>query len=331
MSVCTNPFAKQIMYGFVLVTMRILNSYIKSYKQKEKLMAKRGLGKGLDTLISAEAVKPMIKEESGQAETVVKITKVEPNREQPRKNFDEDTLQELADSIKQFGLLQPILVQDRKDYYEIIAGERRWRAAKLAGLKEVPVIIKNYTEQEIMEISLIENIQREDLNPIEEAIAYKRLLDEFNLKQDEVAERVSKSRSTITNSMRLLKLCDFVQQMVVDDKLTTGHARALIPIEDEEQQKQLAERIFDEKLSVREVEKIVKGILNPIEKKQRKEDVPQNIQYIYEDIENKLKEKLSRKVSVSAKGKNGTGKIELEFYSNDDLDRLIEALLNVNM
>lgn len=293
-------------------------------------MVKRGLGKGLDTLISAEAVKPMVREQANQAETVVKITKVEPNREQPRKNFDEDTLQELADSIKQFGLLQPILVQDRKDYYEIIAGERRWRAAKLAGLKEVPVIIKNYTQQEIMEISLIENIQRENLNPIEEAIAYKRLLEEFNLKQDEVAERVSKSRSTITNSMRLLKLCDFVQQMVVDDKLTTGHARALIPIEDEEQQKQLAERIFDEKLSVREVEKIVKGILNPTEKKQ-KEEMPQNIQYIYEDIENKLKEKLSRKVTVSAKGKNGTGKIELEFYSNDDLDRLIEVLLNVNI
>lgn len=293
-------------------------------------MAKRGLGKGLDTLISAEVVKPMVREQANQAETVVKITKVEPNREQPRKNFDEDTLQELADSIKQFGLLQPILVQDRKDYYEIIAGERRWRAAKLAGLKEVPVIIKNYTQQEIMEISLIENIQRENLNPIEEAIAYKRLLEEFNLKQDEVAERVSKSRSTITNSMRLLKLCDFVQQMVVDDKLTTGHARALIPIEDEEQQKQLAERIFDEKLSVREVEKIVKGILNPTEKKQ-KEEMPQNIQYIYEDIENKLKEKLSRKVTVSAKGKNGTGKIELEFYSNDDLDRLIEVLLNVNI
>ena len=191
-------------------------------------MARRGLGKGLDTLISAEAVKPAMKEETGQAETTVKITKVEPNREQPRKNFDEDTLQELADSIKQFGLLQPILVQDRKDYYEIIAGERRWRAAKLAGLKEVPVIIRNYTEQEIMEISLIENIQREDLNPIEEAIAYKRLIEEFNLKQDEVAERVSKSRTTITNSMRLLKLCEYVRQMIIDDKLTTGHARALI-------------------------------------------------------------------------------------------------------
>ena len=169
-------------------------------------MARRGLGKGLDTLISAEAVKPAMKEETGQAETTVKITKVEPNREQPRKNFDEDTLQELADSIKQFGLLQPILVQDRKDYYEIIAGERRWRAAKLAGLKEVPVIIRNYTEQEIMEISLIENIQREDLNPIEEAMAYKRLLEDFHLKQDELAERVSKSRTTITNSMWWLRV-----------------------------------------------------------------------------------------------------------------------------
>ncbi len=290
-------------------------------------MARRGLGKGLDSLISAEAAKPAVKEETGQAETTVKITKVEPNREQPRKNFDEDTLQELADSIKQFGLLQPILVQDRKDYYEIIAGERRWRAAKLAGLKEVPVIIRNYTEQEIM----IENIQREDLNPIEEAVAYKRLIEEFHLKQDEVAERVSKSRTTITNSMRLLKLCEYVRQMIIDDKLTTGHARALIPIEDEEQQKQIAERIFDEKLSVREVEKIVKGILNPAKDKPQKDEIPQNIQYIYEDIEKKLEEKLSRKVEISAKGKNGSGKIEIEFYSNDDLDRLIEGLSNMNI
>lgn len=292
-------------------------------------MARRGLGKGLDSLISAEAVKPANKDDAEQAQTLVKITKIEPNREQPRKHFDEDALQELADSIKQYGLIQPILVQDRKDYYEIIAGERRWRASKLAGLKEVPVIIKNYTEQEVMEISLIENIQREDLNPIEEALAYKRLLEEFNLKQDEVAERVSKSRTTITNSMRLLKLCDAVQQMVVDDKLTTGHARALIPIEDEEQQKQIAEQIFDENLSVREVEKLVKSVLNPTQKNPAKEEIPKNIQYIYEDIENKLKEKLSRKVAINAKGKNGTGKIELEFYSNDDFDRLIEALSNV--
>lgn len=289
-------------------------------------MASRGLGKGLDALIpSGDTVSSNTK----QAETIVKITKVEPNREQPRKNFDEDALQELADSIKQFGLLQPILVQDRKDYYEIIAGERRWRAAKLAGLKEVPVIIRNYSNQEIVEISLIENIQREDLNPIEEALAYKRLLEEFNLKQDEVAERVSKSRTTVTNSMRLLKLCDGVQQMIIDDMLSTGHARALIPIEDADEQLRLAQRIFDEKLSVREVEKIVKAILNP-EKKENKEDqISQSIQYIYQEIENKLKERLSRKVQITSKGKNGAGKIEIEFYSNDDLDRLIEQMENM--
>ena len=289
----------------------------------------KGLGKGLDTLIPSEYVPPKKGNEdqkgANEAETIVKITKVEPNREQPRKHFDEDALQELADSIKQFGLLQPILVQDRGDYYEIIAGERRWRAAKLAGLKEVPVIIRNYTNQEIVEISLIENIQREDLNPIEEAMAYKRLLEEFNLKQDEVAERVSKSRTTVTNSMRLLKLCDGVQQMIIDDMLSTGHARALIPIEDVEQQLQLAQKIFDEKLSVREVEKLVKAILKP-DDKPKKEEPPKNLQYIYQDIEDRLKEKLSRKVSINVKGKNGAGKIEIEFYSNEDLDRLIEFL-----
>ena len=292
-------------------------------------MAQRGLGKGLDSLIPASGSSES--KEVKQAETMVKIAKVEPNRNQPRKNFDEDALQELADSIKQFGLLQPILVQDRKDYYEIIAGERRWRAAKLAGLKEVPVIIRNYTDQEIVEISLIENIQREDLNPIEEAQAYRRLLEEFHLKQDEVAERVSKSRTAVTNSMRLLKLCDNVQQMIIDDMLSTGHARALIPIEDEELQLQLAQRIFDEKLSVREVEKIVKGILRPETDKPKKEETPQNIQYIYQEIENRLKEKLSRKVEITSKGKNGTGKIEIEFYSNDDLDHLIESLSNMNI
>ena len=295
------------------------------------MAVRRGLGKGLDSLISAEAVKPANKDESAQAETLVKITKVEPNRDQPRKNFDEDALQELADSIKQYGLLQPILVQDRKDYYEIIAGERRWRAAKIAGLKEVPVIIKNYTEQEIMEISLIENIQREDLNPIEEALAYKRLIEEFNLKQDELADRVSKSRTAIANSMRLLRLCDFVRQMIIDEKLTTGHARALISIENEDEQKQIAEKIFDEKLSVREVEKIVKQVLNPAEKKPEKESVPESIRYIYEDIENKLKDRLGRKAAINANGKNGTGKIELEFYSNDDFDQLTRALLNMNI
>lgn len=289
--------------------------------------AARGLGKGLDSLIPA-ATTP--KSESGQetkekeAETIVKITMIEPNREQPRKNFDEDALQELAESIKQFGLLQPILVQDRKTYYEIIAGERRWRAAKLAGLKEVPVIIRNYTDQEIVEISLIENIQREDLNPIEEAQAFKRLLTEFNLKQDEVAERVSKSRAAVTNSMRLLKLCDEVQQMIIDDMISTGHARALITIEDPEQQYTIAQKVFDEKLSVRDVEKLVKNLNKP-EKVKKTVLEDERLAVIYQSLEEKLRQALGTKVAITSKG-NGAGKIELDFYDNDDLDRLIDLL-----
>ena len=290
---------------------------------------KRGLGKGLDAMIpipdsgasdKAAAGKP----EEKAAETIVRITQVEPNREQPRKNFDEDALQELADSIKQFGLLQPILVQDRKTYYEIIAGERRWRAAKLAGLKEVPVIIRDYTEQEIVEISLIENIQREDLNPIEEAQAYKRLLTEFNLKQDEVAERVSKSRTAVTNSMRLLKLCDEVQQMIIDDMLSTGHARALISIEDPEQQYTIAQKVFDEKLSVRDVEKLVKNLNKP-EKPKKVAEGDSSLDVVYQDVAEKLKQSLGTKVDISSKG-DGAGKIEIEFYNHDDLDRIIDLL-----
>lgn len=292
-------------------------------------MAARGLGKGLDALIPSVAIdnkeKSMVdKKTDKESESIVKITKIEPNREQPRKNFDEDALQELADSIKQFGLLQPILVQDRKTYYEIIAGERRWRAAKLAGLKEVPVIIRDYTEQEIVEISLIENIQREDLNPIEEALAYKRLLSEFNLKQDEVAERVSKSRTAVTNSMRLLKLCDKVQQMIIDDMISTGHARALISIEDPEEQYMIAQKVFDEKLSVRDVEKLVKNLNKP-EKPKKEETEDKSLDIIYQDIEERLKQTLGTKVAISSKG-NGSGKIEIEFYSHDDLDKLIDLL-----
>ncbi len=288
----------------------------------------RGLGKGLDLMIpnivgetKEKKQKEEIKEKA--AETMVSITKVEPNRKQPRKFFDEDALQELADSIKQFGLLQPILVQDRKEYYEIIAGERRWRAARLAGLKEVPVIIRNYTEQEIVEIALIENIQREDLNPIEEAQAYKRLLEEFHLKQDEVAERVSKSRVAVTNSIRLLKLSDKVQQMVIDDMISTGHARALLAIEDEEEQYAMAQKIFDEKLSVREVEKLVKNLHKPVKGKKKLDD--KALQAIYLDIEEKLKQKLSTKVAVTSKGE-GAGKIEIEFYSHEDLDRILDMI-----
>lgn len=290
---------------------------------------KRGLGKGLDAMIpipesSSSEKAASDKADSNGPETIVRITQIEPNREQPRKNFDEDALQELADSIKQFGLLQPILVQDRKTYYEIIAGERRWRAAKLAGLKEVPVIIRDYSDQEIVEISLIENIQREDLNPIEEAQAYKRLLTEFNLKQDEVAERVSKSRAAVTNSMRLLKLCDEVQQMIIDDMLSTGHARALITIEDPEQQYTIAQKIFDEKLSVRDVEKLVKNLNKPEKIKKGTSD-DNGLDIIYQDVAEKLKQSLGTKVEISSKG-NGAGKIEIEFYNHDDLDKIIELL-----
>lgn len=295
-------------------------------------MAARGLGKGLDSLIPNAIGETKGKKNtesknnevnvSGQ-ETMVKLTKVEPNREQPRKNFDEDALLELADSIKQFGLLQPILVQDRKDHYEIIAGERRWRAAKLAGLKEVPVIIKNYTEQEIVEISLIENIQREDLNPIEEAQAYKKLLTEFNLKQDEVAERVSKSRTAVTNSMRLLKLSEDVQQMVINDMISTGHARALLAIEDGEEQYAVAQRIFDEKLSVRDVEKLVKNLHKPAKVKKMDD---KTLEVIYNDIAEKLKQSFSTKVCVTPKG-DGAGKIEIEFYNHEDLDRLMDIFM----
>ena len=295
----------------------------------------RGLGKGLDSLIpdavgeakkkkEAAAMSEMESTDSkGTQETIIKITMVEPNRKQPRKNFDEDALQELSDSIKQVGLIQPILVQDKKDHYEIIAGERRWRAAKLAGLKEIPVIIRNYSEQEIMEISLIENIQREDLNPIEEAQAYKRLLTEFNLKQDEVAERVSKSRAAVTNSIRLLKLDERVQQMVIDDMISTGHARALLAVEDPEEQYTLAQQIFDGRLSVRDVEKLVKNLHKPEKAKKKSDD--KTMQVIYQDIEDKLKQKLSTKVTVTSKGE-GSGKIEIEFYNHEELERLLDMI-----
>ena len=297
-------------------------------------MAARGLGKGLDSLIpkaigdtsdKKDTISVQDEKKTNDSEQVIKITMIEPNREQPRKNFDEDALQELADSIKQFGLIQPILVQDRKDHYEIIAGERRWRAAKIAGLKEVPVIIRDLTEQEIVEISLIENIQRENLNPIEEAQAFKKLLTEFNLKQYEVAERVSKSRTAVTNSMRLLKLCDEVQQMVIDEMISTGHARALLSIEDTEQQYTVAQKIFDEKLSVRDVEKLVKNLNKPKTEKVKAEK-NKSLEYIYQDMAEKMKESLGTKVNIVSK-ENGSGKIEIEFFSHDDFDRLKEILL----
>ena len=301
------------------------------------MAAKRnGLGKGLDSLIPDKKVKPagsdkteekVKKEELNKSgEIMVKINDLEPNREQPRKDFDEDALMELADSIKQFGILQPLLVQKKKDYYEIIAGERRWRAAKIAGIKEVPIIVKNYTDQEIVEISLIENIQRENLNPIEEAMAYKRLLEEFDLKQDEVAERVSKSRTAVTNSMRLLKLSDRVQQMIVDDMISTGHARALLAIDDEEQQYMLANKIFDEKLSVRETEKLVKTLKNP--KKEVKKTIIEHT-FVYENLEEQMKNIIGTKVSVNPKA-NGKGKIEIEYYSEEELERIYDLIMSIH-
>lgn len=286
---------------------------------------KAGLGKGLDSLIPEHSVRrkaEKTEQKPEKNELLLKITDIEPNREQPRKHFDEDALLELSDSIKQFGIIQPLIVQKKEDHYEIIAGERRWRAAKMAGLKEVPAIIKSYTDREILEISLIENIQRENLNPIDEARAYKKLLTEFHLKQDEVAERVSKSRTAVTNSMRLLKLDERVQQMVIDDMLTTGHARALLGIEDPDLQAATATRVFDEKLSVREVEKLVKQIQEG--KKTKKQDnVVQD--FIYTDLEEKMKAVMGTKVSIKQKAK-GKGKIEIEYYSSDDLERIIEMI-----
>lgn len=305
---------------------------------------KSGLGRGLDALFpektktAPQKSAPIKKEkpiaqknqeettESYKGEKVVKISKVEPNRDQPRKKFDEDALLELSESIKQYGVLQPLLVSDKKDYYEIIAGERRWRAAKMAGLKEIPVLVKEFTDQEMVEISLIENIQREDLNPVEEAEAYKRLIDEFHLKQDEIAERVSKSRTAITNVLRLLKLDNRVQQMMVDEMISAGHARAILGIADYEKQYSVAMKVFDEKLSVRETEKLVKVITNPPKKREVSTDSAEEA--IYESLEEKMKNITGTRVFIHRK-KNNKGKIEIEYYSRDDLDRIIELFESI--
>lgn len=296
---------------------------------------KSGLGKGLDALIPAGNKKAPVKKETEPViiEKIVekkgvetlKITEVEPNREQPRKNFNEDALLELSDSIKQYGVIQPLIVQKKGDHYEIIAGERRWRAAKMAGIKEIPVIIKDYSDQQVMEISLIENIQREDLNPIEEAMAYKNLMEEFHLKQDEIAEKVSKSRTAVTNSIRLLKLDKRVQQMMIDDMISAGHARTLITIEDPDVQYNIATKIFDEKLSVRETEKMVKLIQKPEVKKEKAEKVNS---FIYKDIEEKIKAILGTKVTVDHRS-NNKGRISIEYYSNDELERILFLLESI--
>lgn len=292
-----------------------------------------GLGKGLDSMIpkkiSKEPMKSSSKEvskENMSRETMIKITDIEPNREQPRRKFNEDSLQELADSIKQYGVLQALLLQKKGKSYEIIAGERRWRAARMAGLKEVPAIVKDYSSQEVIEIALIENIQREDLNPIEEAMAYQKLISEYKLKQDELAERISKSRTAITNSMRLLKLCPKVQEMLIEEMISSGHARALIPIEDAKEQEIVAQKVFDEKMSVRETEALVRKLQKePKESKEKKTD---KMELFYKDLEEKIKNVMGTKVSIQKKSKK-KGKIEIEYYSPEDLERIIELLMSI--
>ena len=277
-------------------------------------------------VVTKEVIKEVVKEVEVPKEKFVKITDIEPNKSQPRVEFDEDALNELADSIKQYGIIEPIVVIKRDNFYEIIAGERRWRAARIAGLKEVPVIERTYTEKEILEVALIENLQRENLNPIEEAKAYQTLIESYSLKQDEVAEKVSKSRSTITNALRLLKLCDKVQQMLVDDMITTGHARCLIGLEDPEVQYEAAMLVFDNKMSVRETEQFVKSINDGAEKilKERKTPKPDD-SFIYKSIEERLKNVLGTRAKIKAK-KGGKGTIEIEYSSTDELDRITTLL-----
>ncbi len=296
------------------------------------MATRKGLGKGLDSMIP-DKVGKITKENAGvrkdglDGAVLMNINKVEPNRKQPRKSFEEEPLQELAESVKQYGVLQPLIVQKQDDYYEIIAGERRWRAAKMAGLKEIPVIIRTLSEQERMEISLIENIQREDLNPIEEARAYKSLLEEFHLKQEEVADRVAKSRTAVTNAMRLLKLDERVQEMLIDGSLTTGHARALLAIEEKEKQFEIAQKIVNEKLTVRDVERLVKKQTSA-KKKETQKPVNQELAAIYRNLEEQLKISLGTKVSINYRDAK-KGKLEIEYYTPDELDRIVDLLRSV--
>lgn len=311
---------------------------------------KGGLGKGIDALISptvkkeadkekvvekviekpVEKIVEKIVEVEKPVELYLKIDEIEPNRLQPRKNFDEDALQELSESIKQFGLIQPIVVKKQENYYEIVAGERRWRAARIAGLKEVPVIVKEYNERESMEIAIVENLQREDLNPIEEAQAYRRLIEEFGLKQDEAAQRVSKSRTAVTNAMRLLKLDERVQQMVIDDMISGGHARTLLAIENKEEQYAMAMLVFDNKMSVRETEKLVRDHLKKEEEKKisEKKEVFSQMETIYHQLEERMKSVIGSKVAIHSRNYK-KGKIEIEYYSNDELERIIDLIESI--
>ena len=291
---------------------------------------KRGLGRGLNALINTgsdtENNKENTKENHEYKEVFINISLVEPNRNQPRKEFDKESLSELANSIKQYGILQPIIVQKNGDMYAIIAGERRWRAAKEAGLTEVPVIVRDYDKQKVMEISIIENIQREDLNPIEEAMAYQSLMEEYGLKHDELAEKVSKNRSTITNSMRLLKLSKNIQQMLIDGRISTGHAKVLLSVEDINEQEKIAQELIDKSLSVRELEKLVKKYTKPRKKKDDKDDKDYSL--FYREYEDRLKDILGTKVQINTKDKN-KGRIEIDYYSAAELERIVELLNSI--
>jgi len=286
---------------------------------------KKGLGKGLDSMIPEKKTKAEMKEAQDKSLAEIKISEIDPNMGQPRKKFDEDELLELAESIKIHGVIQPIILTKRGKRYEIIAGERRWRASKLAGLVKIPAVIREYTDKEIMEVSLVENIQRQDLNPIEEALAFKNLIDEYKMKQDDLAERVSKSRSAITNALRLLKLDDKVKAMLAEGLISTGHARALLAVEDKNKQQILATKIFDEKLSVRETEKLVKQIP---ENKEPKKEEKSSEKLIYKKLEDSLKSIIGSKVSIKGRD-NGKGKIEIDYYSIEELDRITELLSTI--
>jgi len=295
------------------------------------MAAKKGLGKGLGAFFGEEVVQEVENEQKihkdMKNEETIKLSLIEPNREQPRKVFNNEQLQELADSIKQYGIIQPLLVQKKDDYYELVAGERRWRAAKLAGLKEVPVLVREYDKQRSMEVALIENVQRADLNPIEEAMAYQQLMKEFGLKQEEIAGRVSKNRATITNTMRLLKLPQQVQQMLIENRISGGHARALLAIEDADLQIQLAGQIEKENLSVREIERAVK-LLGKKPKEKKKIEKNEAFDIIFQELEERMKTAIGTKVLINRKDKN-KGRIEIEYYSESDLERIVELIESI--
>lgn len=296
---------------------------------KKKGLGAKGLG--LNALINTEMeeIKASKKETKKAEEAVLELDldMIEPNRKQPRKYFDENALEELAASLKSYGMIQPIVVKKSGDYYEIIAGERRWRAAKIAGLTKVPVVIKKWEEGEAFEAALVENLQREDLNPMEEAESYQRLQEEFGMSQEKIAEKVGKSRSAVTNSLRLLQLDPRVRALVVENKVTAGHARTLLPVTDGDDQFEMAEMIIDEGLSVRAVEAMVKAYLAKVEKPaEKEEELSKEDAREYRAIEDDLKSFFSTKVKVKPLGKRNKGKIEIEYYSDEDLERLLALL-----